>query len=186
MTNKEFYRMITDSVQEKRKEISRASAKVRDLENSRKNYTAEYVAETLNPQIRALQGEIQAMRDEGKRIVSGMCDSYREELVKQDQLDPEKITADINLLNAGITLNADDLRTMIDRNNGNRTMQQLILRYAADHKIETGLQYNGNSGLIAMLGSVPYAAEVSLKWAEADHVYNQLLGAESAVGSTFG
>lgn len=186
MTKQEFYKKVTDSVQETRRKIREASADVRDLEASRKNYTAEYVNGTLNPKIKALQKKMQAMRDEGKRTVSEMCDTYRKELMEQDQLDPEKITADINLLNAGISLNADDLKTMIARNSGNRTMQQLILRYAADHKIETGLQYNGNSGLIAMLGSVPYAAEVSLKWAEADHVYNQLLGAESAVGSTFG
>lgn len=186
MTKQEFYKKVTDSVQETRGKIREASAKVRGLETSRKNYTAEYVNETLNPQIKALQGEIQAMREEGKKIVSEMCDTYRKELMEQDQLDPEKITADINLLNAGISLNADDLKTMIARNSGNRTMQQLILRYAADHKIETGLQYNGNSGLIAMLGSVPYAAEVSLKWAEADNVYNQLLGDGSAVGECFG
>ena len=55
MTKQEFYKKVTDSVQETRRKIREASADVRDLEASRKNYTAEYVNGTLNPKIKALQ-----------------------------------------------------------------------------------------------------------------------------------
>lgn len=68
-------------------------------------------------------------------------DEYESAIRDMDVLHPEEITDDIKLLQSGIKLKERDINSMLSRNEGNRTMQQLILRYAEDNGIETGTVY---------------------------------------------
>lgn len=115
--------------------------------------------ESVNSEIRsnrytseALQNELYPKRDELKRKVNGKANAaidaakalvaqYRKEVEKMNDLDPHELTEDIKLLQAGISLKDRDIRAIIERNSGNRTMTQLALRYAADHGIDMGGTY---------------------------------------------
>ena len=75
-----------------------------------------------------------------------MCDSYIAELRDEDELDPTKLTDDVRLLNSGVKMTSRDIKAMLKRNSDNRTMLQVILRYADEHNIETahgGRIWNG-------------------------------------------
>lgn len=62
---------------------------------------------------------------------------YMELEEQADILDPAEINDDVKLLNCGVTLSEDDLRLMIGRNEGNRTMQLLAVKYAKEHDMHT-------------------------------------------------
>ena len=47
----------------------------------------------------------------------------------------EELTEDAKLLGVGVTLSAEDIAAMFDRNAGNPTMEHLICRYADQHGI---------------------------------------------------
>ncbi len=99
------------------------------------------------PQV--LKEEVYPKRDELKRKIETMCDTafsearghiaqYRADTADSNRLDPSQLTDDVKLLQPGIKLNAADIQGMIKRNEGNRTMLQIILRYAEDNGIDTG------------------------------------------------
>lgn len=97
----------------------------------------------------ALQNEIYPQRDSLKREISGdtaralesakaIVREYQEEMRKADRLNPADITDDVKLFTAGITLNAEDILGILERNQGNATMAQLALRYVKEHNIDMG------------------------------------------------
>lgn len=97
----------------------------------------------------ALRDEIYPKRDELRQKVKILCNSalnearnhvakYRADAAELDNLDPAELTDDVKLLQSGITLKPRDIQGMLKRNEGNRTMLQIILRYAEEHKIDTG------------------------------------------------
>lgn len=99
------------------------------------------------PQV--LKEEVYPKRDELKRKIETMCDTafseargyiaqYRADTADSNRLDPSQLTDDVKLLQPGIKLNAADIQGMIKRNEGNRTMLQIILRYAEGNGIDTG------------------------------------------------
>lgn len=99
------------------------------------------------PQV--LKDEIYPKRDELKRKVSSMCETalneaknhiaqYRTDAAELNNLDPAQLTDDVKLLQPGIKLKPQDIQGMIKRNEGNRTMLQIILRYAEENGIDTG------------------------------------------------
>ena len=99
------------------------------------------------PQV--LKEEVYPKRDELRRKITSMCDAafteanshiaqYRADTADSNRLDPSQLTDDVKLLQPGIKLNAADIQGMIKRNEGNRTMLQIILRYAEDNGIDTG------------------------------------------------
>ena len=70
-----------------------------------------------------------------------LIDEYESWLRDADTLHPEDMTEDVKLLQSGIKLKQRDITSMLERNKGNRTMEQIILRYAEDNKIDAGMVY---------------------------------------------
>lgn len=52
-------------------------------------------------------------------------------------LNPAEITDDAKLLTCGVTLKADELEALMERNKGNFTMETILLRYAEEHSIDS-------------------------------------------------
>ena len=95
----------------------------------------------LYPALHKVKREIENAQEEARRAVASRVNAYIADLEREDALDPDKLTDDCKLLNAGVTLNARDINTMLERNSGNRTMTQVILRYAREHDIDIGRTY---------------------------------------------
>lgn len=60
---------------------------------------------------------------------------YLNEVDRENRLDPKQITDDMKLMTPGIYLTEKDIQAMLERNAENRTMTQIILRYAKENNI---------------------------------------------------
>lgn len=181
----EFYNTITQITQDGIRNVNKLieeNEKIQDDINSNKA-SASYVRDFLKPKIENNKRMIESIKIDSANNVNQLCDRFIEELKREDALKPNEITEDIKLLNCGIRLTKFDLQTMLERNNNNRTMQQLVLRYCEDNKVDIGVSYIGNKQLIQRIQSIPQAVKVSLKHSSASNVYNQLLGEESNLKS---
>ena len=134
---------VFDTLDSRTEEIGKVMAERDALEEKIK-------ANRYTPQV--LKNEIYPKRDELRRKITSMCntalkeaqshiDQYRQDAAELNNLDPAELTDDVKLLQSGITLLPRDVQGMLKRNSGNRTMTQVILRYAQEHNIDTGGTY---------------------------------------------
>ena len=109
------------------------------------HYTPQALAADINPtcdQLRTrLRGQYNQMMDNARKMIA----EYRTEAERLNELNPDDINDDIKLLQTGVDLLPRDIEALLRRNSDNRTMIQLILRYAEAHNIETSSMYAGTS-----------------------------------------
>ena len=106
-------------------------------------YSNQTLQKEIYPKRDALRRQI---ADDSARAIDkakGLVNQYRQDAERLNDLDPSAITDDIKLLTAGVPLLDRDIRAILDRNQGNRTMTQLALRYAKEHGIDTKTYYIG-------------------------------------------
>lgn len=193
MKNKQdFFSEMLNAIQigiaEMEKEQDKISATIsrRNKQINSKMFSAEYVENELRPEIKRLKKE---SAEEEKRLIErlcAMCNSYITELNSADDLKPNSLTADIQLLQTGITLTERDIEAMLKRNADNRTMSQILLRYAEEHNIETGMVYEGNKPLIESVEALAGTIPTVVKWHNRPDVFDKLLGEGSELASVFG
>lgn len=106
-------------------------------------YSDAVIKQELIPQRDDLKIEIKEKSESAIRDARAKVSEYRQQVQAENTLNPADLTDDIKLLRAGITLTADDLRAMLDRNSENKTMVQVVLRYAKEHNIDLGVYYTG-------------------------------------------
>lgn len=87
-----------------------------------------------------LRNIVAAARQEARQYV----EKYKAELEEQDSLRGEDLTDDARLFTAGVPLTRADLEAILARNSGNRTMEQLTIRFAEANNIELPVRYVGN------------------------------------------
>ncbi len=186
-TKKEFYNEIYGAIKEALEKLHDLSEQLEAAKaKSRSNkYSRQYLESNIFPQINKLERQIRDYREDTKRRAWATCDEYTAELRAADDLDPSKITDDIKLLQAGIPLTQRDLRAMIARNESNSTMLQLTLRYAEEHKIDTGSYYVGNRGTIADVEATKYSVDSALKLENSPNLFERLLGEGSPIYEAF-
>lgn len=142
MTRSEFNKKIVATVGEAREQLAELLEKKNALKAREKDFSAQYVREKLHPQIEMLEESMNRVRSEAQRAVNKIVDAYAEDLAGADDLNPADLTDDLRLLNCGVVLGERDLRAMLARNDGNRTMTQLILRYANQNGVTVkGVRY---------------------------------------------
>jgi hypothetical protein len=74
---------------------------------------------------------------------------------------------------------------MLKRNSENRTMTQLILRFADEHGIETGgTYYVGNTATINRVASIPVVADTCIR-NFSSNIMGELMGEGSGMGQFF-
>ena len=122
--------------------VQKAAQLEADIKSNR--YNMQTINSELYPALHSAHRQIEAAQDEAKKAVSALVEAHVADLERQDALNAEDLTDDCKLLTAGITLNKRDLTALLDKNAGNRTMTQVILRYAREHEIDMGAMYIGN------------------------------------------
>lgn len=137
--DKNIVKTVHTTLQKRADEIGKAVAEREKLEEKIKS--GRYSSQTLNAEIRpkrdALRQEIRSSSDNAIKEAKALIEQYRKDADALNDLDPAEITDDIKLLQAGIPLLPRDIQAILKRNSGNRTMLQLTLRYAEEHKIDT-------------------------------------------------
>lgn len=188
----DFYKNLTDTVKAERAELNRLQAELKEVERicySGKNdskYTPKYIHDELMPKIGKIKREMADRKAMAHDRIQSMCDGYITELMDEDELDPSKLTDDVRLLNSGVKLNQRDIKAMLKRNSENRTMTQLILRFADEHGIETdGTYYVGNRALINTVKVIPVVTDTCIKNHYSENVMETLMGEGSDLASSF-
>ena len=131
---------VFDTLEARTDEISKDVAERDKLEEKIKSgrYSPQALKDDIYPKRDALRRKVQddsaAAIDAAKKLVA----QYRADAAELDTLDPADITDDIKLLQSGITLLPRDIQAILKRNASNRTMTQIVLRYAKEHNIDTG------------------------------------------------
>ena len=124
---------FTDEIQESTKELDALEAEIKS-----NKYTQQALKDEIFPKRDAIRKKIDGTAEKALSTANALIKQYRDEAAEANYLDPSKLTDDVRLLQPGITLTAGDIQGMLKRNEGNRTMLQVILRYAEEHKIDTG------------------------------------------------
>ena len=143
MTENIMLDIVTD-LEKRTTELAPTVADVVKLEADLKSnrYSAQAIKEEITPKLNAARDKIRAAKDEANKAVAAMVNTYITDLQRLDALNPAELTDDFKLLNGGVTLNAQDIEFMLERNAKNRSMAQLILRYAKEHDIDVqGVSY---------------------------------------------
>lgn len=188
----DFYRNLTDAVKAERAELNRLQAELKEVEsicysNKRDSkYSPKYIHDELMPKIGKIKREMADRKAMAHDRIQSMCDGYITELMDEDELDPSKLTDDLRLLNSGVTLTQRDIKSMLNRNSDNRTMIQLILRFADQHGIETdGIHYVGNRALINTVKVIPTVTDACIKNHYSESVMETLMGEGSDLANSF-
>lgn len=110
-------------------------------------FSEEYTRDYLKPKRDELQKQVKAACDSAMKDAQAIVDRFKEETQAALQLNPEALTADINLLNCAVPLVERDLCAILDRVKGNRTMETLTHRYAEMNgvKLPQAYVYTGDA-----------------------------------------
>lgn len=138
--------------------VTKAERIQADIDSRR--FSAQTTNNELIPQLNETKARIEAAKDEARQATEKIVSAYIADLERQDALNPAELTDDCKLLTAGVPLTVSDLKTMLDRNTANRTMTQIILRYAREHHIDLGIYYIGNEEAIQQARGVPAAVKL--------------------------
>lgn len=121
-------------------EISKDIAERDKLEEKIKSgrYSPQALKDDIYPKRDALRRKIQDASAGAIQEAKNLVEQYRQDAAKLNNLNPAELTDDVKLLQSGITLLPRDIQGILERNKGNRTMTQIVLRYAKEHDIDTG------------------------------------------------
>lgn len=126
-------------VKEMRNAVNKAHNAVVAAEQAMTDFQNRYSAVYSRQEFDRRMGELTAARDaavgEGNNAIFALTRDFIDSISNIDDLNGDELTADAKLLESAIPLTKSDLEAMFDRNQGNRTMQQLVMRKAAKDAI---------------------------------------------------
>lgn len=132
---------ITDNVvgvlRDRATEIADLQAKITaiDAKISSGQYSHATIQNEFAPEKGKIRLAIQEKAAQAEREAGQVVADWLQERRKEDALNPDDLTDDTKLLNAGVKLNERDILSMLERNQGNRTMTQIIMRYVKENGI---------------------------------------------------
>ena len=134
---------VYETLDSRTDEIIGMASQVNELD--RKINSGRYSQRTIDNELTPKMNELQ---DAYEKACKNALDEariaiqqYRDDNARANQLNPAELTEDVKLLQSGIVLKPRDIEGMLERNVGNRTMTQVILRYAEENKIDIGRTY---------------------------------------------
>lgn len=127
------YAALSESTEAIAKDVAKYT-KLQDESKSGK-FTEKGIKEDLWPAMNGLRIKIRNDSEAAIRNAEKMVADYRESSARLNDLDPTRLTDDVRLLQAGVTLLPRDLEAILERNKDNRTMIQIVERYARQNKI---------------------------------------------------
>lgn len=158
----------TDTVQEIVKKAAEIDAKINSGEYTQKKID-ELMFEKHN-----VKRELEEAKKSGLNAAKAIVKAYREEIERADQLSPAEITDDVKLLSVGVPLRKRDIDGMLERNAGNRTMTQIILRYANDHNIDVEARYIDTHNHAQSVEQVNNVLGYYEKWMDRGNAYEMI------------
>lgn len=168
MTKKQFYTRFTKELKEGMLRIQAIREKqqaLTDKMNSGK-YSKEYIEKNLKPESTRLFVTLGAEEGEVRREATAMINDYLRQLKDADSLHGKDITDDAKILNCGIKLKKEDLLDMLRHNEGNSTMQQIIIRHAEQNGIRLGVAFVGNKKIIDNVEALADTLRYTIPWAQ--------------------
>lgn len=167
---------VYDSLEAATTEIDKTRSEYAAIEKKIKEgrYSNQTLQKEIYPKRDALRGKIRT--DSARAIDSAreLVNQYRQDAAKLDNLNPADITDDIKLLQAGIPLLERDVLAILERNQGNRTMTQLALRYAKEHGIDTKTYYIGGQAEAETANNLDGILSYYAKWIDKDNAHDML------------
>ena len=151
-------------------------AKLRDLEEKihSGNYTNQGVS-SLGSEASEIKYSInQASGNIIKRARERLAE-YQKEIEAENRLDPSQLTDDTKLMQPGIVLKKADIEAMLERNADNKTMTQIILRYAQEKDIKLdGVFYIGGQREIETAKNLNGILDYYERWLPTDKAVEML------------
>ena len=131
---------VYDSLKTSTKEIGKAVAERDALEGRVKanRYSRDALQNEIFPELDRLKARVRDGVSDALAAARGLVREYEGGIESRYSLDPAEITPDLQLLQSGIPMTEKDIKSMLSRNAKNKTMVQLILRFAEAHNISTG------------------------------------------------
>ena len=146
-------------------------------------YSYEYLSKEVIPKMDQLRREMREIQEGVRREVGRLTADRIEVLRFFDIIKPEELTADAELLSGGLILKEKDVQAIIDRNQGNRTMTQLAMRYADQHKMRVYSTYVGAEALKSSYKNVDNAVGMVVKWYDSPGAYKNMYDTVMGPGS---
>lgn len=156
---------IVSDLEARTNELAPAIEKAAKLEADIKSgrYTQKAIKDELLPARDAARAQIEAAQEAARNAVVEKINAHITDLERMDALNPAELTDDCKLLSSGIALTESDIRFMLERNAKNRSMAQIILRYAKEHGIKTDVAYVDHSEAINNARAFPALANRWIK-----------------------
>lgn len=133
--------------------IEKAAKLEADIKSGRFTQTA--IKDELLPARDEVRAQIRDAQEAAKQAVAEKINAHITDLERLDALNPAELTDDCKLLSSGIPLTESDIRFMLERNAKNRSMSQIILRYAREHGIKCDAAYLDHSEAIRNARAFP-------------------------------
>ena len=135
---KSFLKERTEELKKDAEELGQIEAGMRAGKYSQEDLLKRGVKERYDELKRQIRRREDQTAEEARQLVR----QYQKEVRSKEALDPEEVNKkDLKILNSGIELNEKDLVSMLDRNQGNRTMTQTVFRFAKKNGIELPAKY---------------------------------------------
>ncbi len=170
---------VYNSLEASTKEVQKIVAEQNDLEEKVKNgrYSAETVQNEIKPRIDDLKRKTNALSEQAIADAAALVSKYRDEIEERYCLDPGELNDDIKLLQAGIPLSVRDVQAILRRNENNKTMTALALRYAEQHDLKIEHSYTFERELKAARDTADALDQVLIyypNWIGTDHAFTML------------
>lgn len=133
-----------------------------EIKNGR--YTDKALTDEIYPYREKLRTSVRGMYNEAMDGARKLIAEYRTEAERLNDLNPDDINDDVKLLQTGVDLLPRDIEALLRRNNTNRTMVQLVLRYAKAHNIDTSSMYVGTADEVKRADTLTTTLKYFEKW----------------------
>ncbi len=192
MKKSEYYSKLKKAVDEgfaeyqaKLKEYNKLKAK-RDAGQ----FAPDYLHKEIIPKMQNMKMDMVSIQNRVKSESRKLANIEKEVRAKADRLNPADLTDDVKLLQGGLILKSADIEGILERNKGNRTMQQLALRFANEHNIKVNAVYESASADNSY-DSINGVVDTLVRWFDSDdesayrNIYNIIFGENSAFAQEY-
>ncbi|MBR6171569.1 MAG: hypothetical protein IKQ49_00125 [Eubacterium sp.] len=185
MKKRYYYTKLMEIIENGHKEYKAKAAEYAKLKQEREegHFSMDYLQKVILPEMSRIKSKLDDIQWNTKKAIAELTNEQKKAISALDRLNAEELTADAELLKGGYPLKVADLEGIIERNAGNRTMEQLVLRYAEEHGLPLGLIYERAEEEAKTYDAINYAADTVVKWYKDDECYTNVLNSAFGDGS---
>lgn len=171
MKKREYFDKVKKTVDEGFTEYKEKLKKYNELKKEREegHFSLEYLNNDILPKMNGLRQEMRSTQEKTLEKVRELTEEIKNEISKSDQIKPEELTEDVKLLQGGLSLREKDIEGIIERNENNRSMIQLALRYAEEHNLKVDTLYISGESELRQFDEIGNAIGTVVKWFDTDN-----------------